>query len=229
MTAKPTDSDTSGELESLDDLINKRQLHSSLSDQQPHENGIGSVSSADDPNASSLTIRPDSPPTRTARPRDESRWNGFHLWRTESHNARATRERDAAEMRQQNTRQRWLAGLVDSVREWYASVIASISTRKEEESRDENEKMSSVKMLLLTIVSAGTQVSVLSGGNQISVENFSIVFSLSFLFPAGMVLGFWLWNTLPTLYWLLKADHITGMACESNHWIRHAASGWCSL
>lgn len=226
MTAKPTESNTSGELESLDDLISKRQLtKSSLPDRQPdNQNGVDSINSADDLNSSSLTIRPESSLNHTAtRPRDKSRWNGFHLWRTESHNLRASRERDAAEVRQQANRQKWLAGLGESVVNWYANVVDSISGRKEEEEqhRIENDvEMSKVKMLLLTVVSAGTQV---------SAAKYRRPIEISLFFPlllAGVVLGIWLWDTVSTLYRFLKADYIAGMASQSNHWVYHAAFDW---
>lgn len=101
-----------------------------------------------------MTITSPKPPPL----RDESRWNGFHLWRTESQNLRASEDRAAAQSSQLETRQNWIASIGQRARGWYAGGGAATEIISEQQRSDD--RMTWVHMFLLTVVSAGGQVSV---------------------------------------------------------------------
>lgn len=157
-----------GHLESLDDLLKKKQSEERISSSSSHQNNEGDDSTdtvkitSDDLTSSSLTITPQSPARSTRLPRDESRWNGFHLWRTESYNLRAARERIAAEARNLRERQGWVTSIRKGFKHWYKNAVYMLSGRTEDELEEERAKedegMSHTKMFLLTIVLAGAQV-----------------------------------------------------------------------
>lgn len=136
-------------LESLDDLLQKDRVQSS---QAQHNGGSSTPTlSADDHNSSSTTITSPKPPVR-----DETRWNGFHLWRTESQSLQASRDRAQAESRQQQDRSNWVHSIGHLARGWYAGGAATEPRSVEQVSED---RMTWLHMFLLTVVSAGGQVS----------------------------------------------------------------------
>lgn len=163
MASAPSAPDPSA-LESLDDLISRRFPHAEATDedeQQQKQGGARGGSLAvpveETPSSSSVTITAQSP-QRQSRPRDETRWNGFHLWRTESYNLRAASERAAAEARRLADRQGWVREWSTSIRRWFGSAHDVLTGRRAGENAEGEVHMSRFKMLLLTLIMAGAQV-----------------------------------------------------------------------
>jgi solute carrier family 45 protein 1/2/4 len=146
--ASPSQEPDASALESLDDLLNKQQT----------EQGA-QLSAGDDPNttsSSSITITPQSP-LRAPRPRDESRWNGFHLWRTESYNRAAT-ERAAEEEEHRREEHGWVKDLEAKVKSVYQRSQEALFGKREDTNETKDGSMSWIKLFLLTVVMAGAQL-----------------------------------------------------------------------
>lgn len=142
-------------LESFDDLI-REQHHT------PHRNSVhssGLVAEDDDElgesTSSSVTVRasPDPPITQSPRvsqrhTRDESRWNGWHLWRLESYNRRMDEQRQATEVRSPTQP----ALIAHKAWTKLLSVLSSAGRGVTEWS------MPALQAVLLTVVMAGAQL-----------------------------------------------------------------------
>lgn len=97
-------------------------------------------------------------------PRDERRWNGFHLWRTESYNLRAARQRAALEAQRLAERGSWIKRAADAVTTrvgtWLGSACRGVRRDRGQDEDDSEEQKGSdtTRMVLLTLVIAGAQM-----------------------------------------------------------------------
>ncbi|UZJ55304.1 hypothetical protein CBS101457_004624 [Exobasidium rhododendri] len=165
-----------GHLESLDDLLSRPEGQeqspssllslrsdydsSKLRDEQ--EEGDDSLDSivvhSDEPSSSAVTIKAASA-AKPAKPRDEARWNGFHLWRTESHNLRAEREVATLEAQRARERQGWMKEFEEMLKSWCKRASNAFSGHvKDEETKTDEGDLSRSRMFLLTLVLAGAQL-----------------------------------------------------------------------
>lgn len=157
--------DTSA-LESLDDLIKKRRSQSSLKSRTravaSGEDG-GTRPSEDEPtSSSSVTITPSTPSRGAPKERDESRWNGFHLWRTESYNRRRAQRANEPQEDSDNSGSRWLEAIRARLRRAFstgAQMMKSSNGSNGSPMGDKQaDKISTTKLFLLTLIMAGAQL-----------------------------------------------------------------------
>lgn len=114
-------------------------------------NNPGSSSSSDRGLAdSSVTIRPPQPPINTDR--DESRWNGFHLWRAESYQRRVDQQQQLNRDRLDAQRISPLKKIQRTVLDWWEKRM--IVSRND----DGSTNISKTRMIILTLVLSGAQV-----------------------------------------------------------------------
>lgn len=121
-----------------------------LSGLDANANDPGSSSSSDRGLAdSSVTIRPQ---TTTETQRDESRWNGFHLWRAESYQRRVDQQQQLNRDRLEAQRVSMLRKVSGSISNWWQERMIV--------SRNENGSTytSKTRMILLTLVLSGAQI-----------------------------------------------------------------------
>ncbi|PWN38591.1 uncharacterized protein FA14DRAFT_160056 [Meira miltonrushii] len=113
-------------------------------------NNPGSSSSSDRGLAdSSVTIRPQEP---ISTQRDESRWNGFHLWRAESYQRRVDQQHQLNRDRLDAQRVSPLRRIQRAVSHWFQERM--IVSRND----DGSASISKTRMILLTLVLSGAQV-----------------------------------------------------------------------